>query len=58
MIKEILEGPSALERTIEKEHNRIHDLAKEIISQRDEMIYITGIGTRYNAGLAVNIGKA
>jgi glucosamine--fructose-6-phosphate aminotransferase (isomerizing) len=53
MIKEIFEEPSVVRRTLEKERNRTSKIAQEIKSKGYEMIYITGSGTSYHAGMAI-----
>jgi len=52
MLREIFEEPEALRRTINLERDRIRKIASEINSQNYEVIYITGSGTSYHAGLA------
>ena len=52
MIKEIFEEPSVVKRTIEEELDRTRKIAQEIRSSSFDMIYITGSGTSYHAGLA------
>jgi len=52
MLKEILEEPDALRRTINLEEDRIRRIASAISSENYEIFYITGSGTSYHAGLA------
>jgi glucosamine--fructose-6-phosphate aminotransferase (isomerizing) len=52
MIKEIFEEPIVVRRTIDEERDRTSKIAQEIKSKGYEMIYITGSGTSYHAGLA------
>ena len=52
MIREILEEPEALKRTIDLEYDRIRNVVNEIAAENYEMVYITGSGTSYHAGLA------
>jgi len=52
MIKEIFEEPNVVQRTIEEERDRTRKIAQEIRSSGYDMIYITGSGTSYHAGLA------
>ncbi len=52
MIKEILEEPIAIKRTIAKEQENIIEIAKEIKDKKYEIIYVIGSGTSYHAGLA------
>jgi len=52
MIREIFEESEALRRTIKLERDRIHKIASELSSENYEVIYITGSGTSYHAGLA------
>jgi len=52
MIREIFEEPEALRRTIKLEQDRIRKIAFEIGSENYEVVYITGSGTSYHAGLA------
>ena len=52
MLKEIFEEPEALKRTIDLERDRIRRIASEVNSGDYEVIYITGSGTSYHAGLA------
>ncbi|RLI13107.1 hypothetical protein DRO35_01190 [Candidatus Bathyarchaeota archaeon] len=52
MIKEIFEEPEVLRNTIRLERDRIRELSSKIISENYEMLYITGSGTSYHAGLA------
>jgi len=52
MLKEIFEEPEALKRTIILERERIQKIASEVNSENYEVIYITGSGTSYHAGLA------
>ena len=52
MLKEIFEEPEVLQKTINLEQDRIRRIASEVNSQNYEVIYITGSGTSYHAGLA------
>ena len=52
MIKEIFEEPVVVRRTLDEEKERTSEIAHEIRSAGYEMIYITGSGTSYHAGLA------
>jgi len=52
MLKEIFEEPEALRRTINLERDRIQKIASRVSSENYALIYITGSGTSYHAGLA------
>ena len=52
MLKEIFEEPEVLRNTIRLERDRLRELSSKIISEDYDMIYITGSGTSYHAGLA------
>ncbi len=52
MLKEIFEEPSVVNRTIEQERDRTQEIAREIRSSSYDIVYITGSGTSYHAGLA------
>ncbi|MEM2913132.1 MAG: SIS domain-containing protein [Candidatus Bathyarchaeia archaeon] len=52
MVKEILEEPSAIRRTIAEEEENIKKIASEIEAKKYDIVYITGSGTSYHAGLA------
>ena len=52
MLKEIFEEPEVLRNTIKLERDRLRELSSKIISEDYDMIYITGSGTSYHAGLA------
>ncbi len=52
MLKEILEEPSVVGETIEKELEKVRKVAQAIKIEGFEMMYITGSGTSYHAGLA------
>ncbi|MBS7638620.1 SIS domain-containing protein [Candidatus Bathyarchaeota archaeon] len=52
MIMEIYEQPKALEDTMVKEDDEVRRVAEIIDQRRCELIYITGSGTSYHAGLA------
>ena len=52
MIKEIYEEPNIVKKTIDEEKDNAKNIAQEIKSKGYEMIYITGSGTSYHAGLA------
>lgn len=52
MMMEIYEQPKVLEDTMTREDDEVRRIA-EIIGQRGcELVYITGSGTSYHAGLA------
>jgi glucosamine--fructose-6-phosphate aminotransferase (isomerizing) len=52
MLKEIFEEPAVVKKTIDEELERTSKIAQEIKSEDYEMMYITGSGTSYHAGLA------
>jgi glucosamine--fructose-6-phosphate aminotransferase (isomerizing) len=52
MVREILEEPSALRKTISEEEGNIKKVAFEIEAKKYDIVYITGSGTSYHAGLA------
>ncbi len=52
MIREILEEPSTIRKTLIEEQENIRRIAGEIKAKNYEMAYITGSGTSYHAGLA------
>lgn len=52
MIMEILEEPLMLRKTIAEEEENIREAAYKILSKQYDMIYVTGSGTSYHAGLA------
>ncbi|OYT47841.1 hypothetical protein B6U79_03625, partial [Candidatus Bathyarchaeota archaeon ex4484_231] len=52
MIREILEEPAAVDETLNVEGPVVARVAREIRSKGYGMIYITGSGTSYHAGLA------
>jgi len=52
MLKEIFEEPEVLRKTINLEQDRIRRIASEVSSENYELLYITGSGTSYHAGLA------
>jgi len=52
MLREIFEEPEVLRRTINLEQDRIRRIASKINVENYEIIYITGSGTSYHAGLA------
>jgi glucosamine--fructose-6-phosphate aminotransferase (isomerizing) len=52
MIKEILEEPTVINKTLNVEGPVASKIAHELKSKGYEMIYITGSGTSYHAGLA------
>jgi len=52
MLREIFEEPEALRRTIKLEQDRTRRIASKVKSENYEIIYITGSGTSYHAGLA------
>lgn len=52
MIREIYEQPDVVEATLGESSKGIQDLANEIRSKYYKMIYVTGSGTSYHAGLA------
>ncbi|MEO0252064.1 MAG: SIS domain-containing protein, partial [candidate division WOR-3 bacterium] len=51
MIKEILEEPLVIRRTILEEQENIKQIANKIKTENYEIIYMTGSGTSYHAGL-------
>ncbi|MEM2761381.1 MAG: SIS domain-containing protein [Candidatus Bathyarchaeia archaeon] len=51
MLKEVLEEPEVIRRTIEEERDNIKNVASEIASKVFDIVYITGSGTSYHAGL-------
>lgn len=52
MIREILEEPEVIRRTIVEEKENIRRIAELIRAENYEMAYVTGSGTSYHAGLA------
>lgn len=52
MIREIHEQPKAIEATIAKEAKQTTKIAEIIYNEKYEMVYVTGSGTSYHAGLA------
>ncbi len=52
MVREIHEEPQAVETTLTEGSKEIEGVIEEIRSKKYEMIYITGSGTSYHAGLA------
>jgi len=52
MIKEILEEPTVIKKTIAKEQENIRKVAGEIKAKKYEIVYVIGSGTSYHAGLA------
>ena len=52
MIREIHEQPKAIEATLAEERQQVVKVAEEIYNEKYEMVYITGSGTSYHAGLA------
>ncbi len=52
MIKEILEEPIVIKKTVEKERENIKRVANEVRAKNYEIIYAIGSGTSYHAGLA------
>lgn len=52
MIREIHEQPQAVQKTLTEGHREIRSVVEEIGLKNYEMIYITGSGTSYHAGLA------
>jgi len=52
MIREIHEQPQAVKATLAKSAKQVESLAETICKEKYEMIYVTGSGTSYNAGLA------
>jgi glucosamine--fructose-6-phosphate aminotransferase (isomerizing) len=52
MVREIHEQPKAVQTTLTEGSREIKGLVEEIRSKKYEMIYITGSGTSYHAGLA------
>jgi glucosamine--fructose-6-phosphate aminotransferase (isomerizing) len=51
MLQEIHEQPRAIEETLSKEKKKIREVAEIIYDKKYEMVYITGSGTSYHAGL-------
>jgi glucosamine--fructose-6-phosphate aminotransferase (isomerizing) len=52
MIKEIFEEPQVTESFLGQGFKQARKIAQTIISEKYEMVYITGSGTSYHAGLA------
>ncbi len=52
MLGEIHEQPKAVQATLREGSKEVRSLAEEISSKNYEMLYITGSGTSYHAGLA------
>ena len=52
MIEEIFEEPKVTEAFLTKGFKQVEEVASEIGSKQYEMVYITGSGTSYHAGLA------
>jgi glucosamine--fructose-6-phosphate aminotransferase (isomerizing) len=52
MLREIHEQPQAVQITLTEGCREVRSIAEEIRSKNYEMIYITGSGTSYHAGLA------
>jgi len=52
MMREIHEQPQAVQATLTEGHREAQSIVEEIRSKNYEMIYITGSGTSYHAGLA------
>lgn len=52
MLREIHEQPQAVQATLTEGSKEVKDLVEEIRSKNYEMIYLTGSGTSYHAGLA------
>lgn len=52
MIREIYEEPDVVQATLGESSKQIQDITNKIRSKNYEMIYITGSGTSYHAGLA------
>jgi len=52
MMREIYEQPQAVQTTLTESHREVRSIVEEIKSKNYEMIYITGSGTSYHAGLA------
>jgi len=52
MLKEIFEEPTVVRKTTEGEVERTRQVAQEIKSKGYEIVYITGSGTSYHAGMA------
>ncbi|MCX8170645.1 MAG: SIS domain-containing protein [Candidatus Bathyarchaeota archaeon] len=51
MLKEVMEEPEAIRRTIEEERENIKSIAGEVASKTYDIVYVTGSGTSYHAGL-------
>ncbi|MEM2111200.1 MAG: SIS domain-containing protein, partial [Candidatus Bathyarchaeia archaeon] len=63
MLKEILEEPTVVKNTLEKNQRAVEKIVDEIHNRKYGRIYITGSGTSYHAGLAYqyvsfNLGMA
>jgi len=52
MINEIYEEPRAIEAFLTEGSKQVQEIARGIWSKKYEIVYITGSGTSYNAGLA------
>jgi len=52
MMREIHEQPQAVQTTLTEGHREVQSVVEEIRSKNYEMIYITGSGTSYHAGMA------
>lgn len=52
MLREIHEEPQAVETTLTEGYKEVKRVVEEIRSKKYDMIYITGSGTSYHAGLA------
>lgn len=52
MIREILEEPDVIRRTLTEERENIKRVAEDLIDKDYEIFYVTGSGTSYHAGLA------
>jgi glucosamine--fructose-6-phosphate aminotransferase (isomerizing) len=52
MMREIHEQPKAVQNTLTEGYREVRTIAEEIRSRNYEMIYLTGSGTSYHAGLA------
>jgi len=52
MIQEIFEEPHVAEAFLDEGFGRVEEIAEDIDSGKYEMLYITGSGTSYHAGLA------
>ena len=52
MIREIYEAPRVVQATLGEGSKEVQEISSKILSEHYEIIYITGSGTSYHAGLA------